>query len=268
MMIVAKRDDLLKTLRTNRAAHAVVVDEARKGYLTSAAEALKAKSEQIRDGKVVALRFTLEVPRDHTSVYDTAIKMLELHLSETVELGAEQVRHLVMFGDQMLLATPTLAISLRQPWAWMVVHGPKRIENRRWHLWRSLPPGQTVFVHAAKYMTIDEYYDARAFAADRGLAIPDRDDTALQFGGIIGKARVVGCLCPGMKPADFPATTRHALQQAPDSLAGNEATRWWMREQHGFVLQDVAPVPFTPLRGLQGFFAVPPDVLAALYEAA
>jgi hypothetical protein len=28
---------------------------------------------------------------------------------------------------------PNRALSLKQPWAWAVIHGPKDIENRRWN---------------------------------------------------------------------------------------------------------------------------------------
>ncbi|MCC7374294.1 MAG: hypothetical protein IT581_06545 [Verrucomicrobiales bacterium] len=49
---------------------------------------------------------------------------------------------------------PTLAISVRQPSAWMIIHAGKDIENRTW---RTKFRGR-VLVHAAKGMTDDELH--------------------------------------------------------------------------------------------------------------
>lgn len=57
------------------------------------------------------------------------------------------------------------ALSIRQPWAWLVVHGPKRIENRSWHLPPSMV-GQRIYIHAAAGMTYDEYFDAVSMARE------------------------------------------------------------------------------------------------------
>jgi hypothetical protein len=35
------------------------------------------------------------------------------------------------------------ALTLRQPWAWLVIHGPKFIENRRWQPWEPGTPGSS-----------------------------------------------------------------------------------------------------------------------------
>jgi hypothetical protein len=37
--------------------------------------------------------------------------------------------------------------------------------------------------------------------------------------------------------------------------------RWHMREQFGFVLEDIRPTPFVPMRGSLGFFDVPEDLV-------
>lgn len=95
MTIVAKRDDVLNTLRKNRETHAEIVKEARTGYVEKARQALSSKLDKLASGKVVALSFTLRVPLDYTKVYDTAIKMLELHQNATIELDATQVRNLM-----------------------------------------------------------------------------------------------------------------------------------------------------------------------------
>lgn len=136
---------------------------------------------------------------------------------------------------------PGLALSLRQPWAWMVVHGGKGIENRRWNTrFRG-----SFLVHAAKGMTNDEYDDALYFArqVDDSLVIPEPKQLAR--GGIIGRARLVDVIPP------HDMATLPALAEACDHP-------WHMPDQYGFVLADVAPLPFRALRGELGFFKVSP----------
>ena len=101
-------------------------------------------------------------------------------------------------------------------------------------------------VHAAKGMTLAEYEDAEDFCRDvwratgsRWSRIPCRE--ALQFGGIIGIATLVGVRPPTREQASF-----------LDTPSG-----WHMPEQYGFELADVRPVEFVPLRGELGFFDVP-----------
>jgi len=50
-------------------------------------------------------------------------------------------------------------ISIRQPWAWLILHAGKDIENRTW---RSLYTGP-VFIHAAKTMTKRDWLQACQF---------------------------------------------------------------------------------------------------------
>ena len=95
MTIVAKKSDVLATLKSNRARHSEIVKEARSGYMDKAQAALSAKLDQLRSGKLAALSFSLRVPADYTKVYDTAIRMLELHQNDTIELDAAQVRNLM-----------------------------------------------------------------------------------------------------------------------------------------------------------------------------
>ena len=61
-----------------------------------AREALRKRLDELESGKLVSLAFKLNPPQDFTTVYDTAIKMLELHTGEDIELTSEQVRTLVM----------------------------------------------------------------------------------------------------------------------------------------------------------------------------
>lgn len=96
MTIEANRKEVLEKLIENRKMHSKIVAEARKGYVEKAKEALLKRLKQIESGKIAGLNFDLYAPQDYTKVYDTAIKMLEMHTEETIELQSEQVRCLVM----------------------------------------------------------------------------------------------------------------------------------------------------------------------------
>ena len=94
--IIANKKDTLDTLRTNLKTHKTIVEEARKGYIQKAREALEKRLVQLEKGQIVNLSFSLNPPQDHTAGYETAIKMLELHQEDTITLSAEQVRPFIM----------------------------------------------------------------------------------------------------------------------------------------------------------------------------
>ncbi len=138
-------------------------------------------------------------------------------------------------------------LSLRQPWLWMVLHG-KHIENRKW------PTGYRgpILLHASKGCTASYYDDAIDWVQDAlGLAtaaqVPPLAE--LQRGGIVGRARIVDVARPG--------------DGAKSSLLSYWGVdmRWHMREQFGFVLADVEPLPFVPYKGALGLFEVPDGVV-------
>lgn len=122
-----------------------------------------------------------------------------------------------------------LALSIKQPWAWMILHVGKDIENRSWPTKVRGP----VLIHASKGMTRDEYDDALAtlsFAHDdpASLNVPAFDE--LERGGIIGEAEIVDCVTRSISP--------------------------WMFGPYGFVLRNPRPLPFQPCKGRLGFFEV------------
>lgn len=125
---------------------------------------------------------------------------------------------------------PRLALSIRQPWAWSILHAGKDIENRKWPTRLRGP----ICIHAAKGMTRDDYEDclATAHTISRthpfpgGLTLPAPD--ALQRGGIVGTADIVDCVADSASP--------------------------WFFGRYGFVLRNVKPLEFIPVRGALGFF--------------
>ncbi|MBK3470501.1 ASCH domain-containing protein [Pseudomonas carnis] len=121
------------------------------------------------------------------------------------------------------------ALSIRQPWAWLIVHGGKDVENRSWHTkFRG-----RFLVHAAKGLTGSELVRALKFCEERGLPMPDVCD--LNRGGIIGSVELV------------------------DSLDTSESP-WYMGDK-AFALRAPIPLPFIPLKGRLNFFEVPDELV-------
>jgi len=125
---------------------------------------------------------------------------------------------------------PRLAISIRQPWAYCILHLGKDIENRDW----STNFRGDVCVHAAKGMTRSEYEDClatvHAVSEERpfpsGRVFPEFD--VLARGGIVGVVNIANCIPSSASP--------------------------WFVGKHGFVLRNARPVEFIPVRGALGFF--------------
>lgn len=124
------------------------------------------------------------------------------------------------------------ALSIRQPWAWLIVHGFKDIENRDWPTnFRG-----RLLVHAGQTMA-RRYYDQTCEELLRmGLlpaSMPAYED--LPRGGFVGWTNVADCVM------------RH---ESP----------WKQSGSYGFVLRDSNPIPFVPFKGRLGFFNVPEGV--------
>lgn len=116
------------------------------------------------------------------------------------------------------------AISIRQPWAWLILNAGKDIENRTW---RTNFRGK-VAIHASKGMARDEYLIARAFAYNTGLriALPEPED--LVRGAIVGTVEIVDCVSDSDSP--------------------------WFTGPHGFVLRNPIKLPHWACKGALGFF--------------
>lgn len=139
------------------------------------------------------------------------------------------------------------ALSLRQPWAWLVVHGGKTIENRKW---QSHYRGRFL-IHAAKGMTKSEYVAVVNWLHERGLddvarALPFPE--ALDRGGIVGAATLIDVVPPCRR------RNVDAKELCAEELCFGHDHRWHMCEQYGFLLRDVRPLLFRPVSGALGFF--------------
>lgn len=113
------------------------------------------------------------------------------------------------------------ALSILQPWAWLIANGHKDIENR---VWRTNFRG-AFLIHAGKRWGREQRDDlAQVRAAFPDIALP----ASFDLGGIIGSARIADCV------EDYPSP--------------------WFNGPFGFVVADAAPLPFQPCRGMLSFF--------------
>lgn len=144
-------------------------------------------------------------------------------------------------GSANLQPFASMVISVRQPWAWLLIRPDiigteararayaegliKDVENRDW----PTPVRGRVLIHASKGMTSAEYEDCCDFVFDEfgGKIIVPRPG-ALQRQGIIGAADLTDCV------------TSHASP--------------WFCGRFGFVTRNSLPLPFFQCMGQRGFF--------------
>jgi hypothetical protein len=111
-----------------------------------------------------------------------------------------------------------LALSVRQPWAGLIVAGHKDIENRTWRTSYRGP----LLIHAAlksAEMTLPEIEEWQG----RHLPLPPCD-----FGGVIGEVELV------------------------DIVTSSSST--WFEGPFGWVLKNPKPMPFRPCKGALSLF--------------
>lgn len=132
-----------------------------------------------------------------------------------------------------------VALSLRQPWAWMIIHGGKDVENRKWV---SSKEGW-VFIHAAATLGLSEYHEAMCFAQPRMDAVTWQKVPAR---GNIGRGGIVGAM--KISPSDR-----------------GIVSKWRMDGQFPIPVLEVRALPFVPCKGMLNYFtpAVASDALTA-----
>ena len=127
-------------------------------------------------------------------------------------------------------------LSVRQPWAWAIIHAGKTVENRCWPTSYRGP----LLIHAGKGCTRAEYeVAAKEITRIAGLAVPPLE--ALARGAIIGRATLWDC---------------HDLDT--DDPWAYEGQGWW------FLKDPRACVPM-PLRGRLGLWDVPDSLVAGAF---
>lgn len=136
-----------------------------------------------------------------------------------------------------VITLPVKALSIRQPWAEMIVRGFKNIENRTWPTsFRGM-----VAIHAGR--KVDEY--AIGLLRRRGYAVADAKDQ--RTGGIVGVAKIVDCVEAGDGDpfADW----------YPDYVGESEYVKSeWFEGPYGFVLEGARAIELIPCPGRLSFF--------------
>ena len=138
---------------------------------------------------------------------------------------------------------PPLALSVRQPWAWAIIHGGKVIENRTSGSIRSgnmtLGP---VAIHAATGLKRDEYLWAEWKMAQSEIALPH--PTRLVRGAIIGMVDVVDIIIESDSP--WFGGRRPGGDANPDNADRPDVC--------GLVLENPRACAPVPARGALGYF--------------
>lgn len=128
-----------------------------------------------------------------------------------------------------------IALSIRQPWAWLIVNGFKTVENRTW-----LTNYRGDFqIHTGKVLLPADYDAALLFIetfVDPALVAQVPDMAELPLGGVVGLAKLVDCVTESPSPW----------------FTGGAANGGGF----GFVLERAMPIPFLPWKGKQGFFNI------------
>lgn len=130
-------------------------------------------------------------------------------------------------------------LTIRQPYAALIVHGPKRVENRT----RRIIYRGPVLIHAASFVPSREVQKAYAdFAEKFGL----NPRPSLEYGGIIGVANVIDCFRPGETP----------------NRRRDDQNEWFyfFRQPNtfGWLLDDVQPTPHLACKGRLGLWRLEP----------
>jgi hypothetical protein len=120
-------------------------------------------------------------------------------------------------------------LTIRQPWAWLIVHGYKDIENRSWE---PRYRGPLLIQASASARRRRDLEDARRLLGRRlSPELPERFET----GGIIGIAQLTKCVA--------------------------RSSSKWFSGEIGWKLTEAKPLRFIPLKGRLGLFDPRPEII-------
>ncbi|MGL4233762.1 MAG: ASCH domain-containing protein [Casimicrobium sp.] len=131
-------------------------------------------------------------------------------------------------------------LTIRQPWAWLIVNGYKPVENRSWPTSLRGP----VLIQASKTMELKNYAREAAYvqtniSQQHGLAIAASASEILDsFGRIIGKVTLTACVQSHESP--------------------------YFVGPYGHVMTTPRRCEPFPLKGKLGYFDVPDDIVSQL----
>ena len=133
-----------------------------------------------------------------------------------------------------MLRRPAYALSVKQPWAALIVAGKKTIEVRKW----ATAIRGRVFIHAAR--------GADSRRAAWAAITEDLRPLAAFRGGLIGAADLTGCV-----------RYRTVAEFAGDAARHANDPAWFEPPcMYGFTFRGGEPVPFVSCKGSVRFFRV------------
>lgn len=133
------------------------------------------------------------------------------------------------------------ALSIRQPWAWLIMKGIKDIETRDWPAPESLI-GETIAIHAGLKLDKQSELIVRKQLEARGIEMPSM--LGMPVGRLLGEAKLFECI-RYKSPSDFYSDMSRHLCIPP----------YFSAVRYGFVLKvtEIYKNP-PPLRGQLKFF--------------
>jgi hypothetical protein len=124
------------------------------------------------------------------------------------------------------------ALSIKQPWAWLIAQGIKDVENRSW---RTNFRGDFL-IHASKSFDysgmnwISSNFPEIKNTIKKIAMLVKNDSKSGFFGGIIGKGRIIDCVDSYQSP--------------------------WFTGPYGFIIVDPMKLPYAACKGKLGFFDI------------
>lgn len=112
------------------------------------------------------------------------------------------------------------ALSIKQPWAWLIVNGYKDVENR---MWATQMKGR-IYVHAGKSFDESGYNRVKFNFPQIKMPTPEE----FEYGGIVGTVEIVECVTNHKSP--------------------------WFEGTFGYVLKNPQKLKFIPCIGKLKFF--------------
>ena len=125
------------------------------------------------------------------------------------------------------------ALSVKQPWAWLILNAGKSVENRSW---KTNYRGR-VYLHVGQQTDKTGFPLQRQYVKDSNIIIPD----TLTTGCIVGEVDIVDCVTQSNSP--------------------------WFEGAYGFVLAN--PIMYetpVPCKGKLGFFEVDREVKEVIWQ--
>ena len=130
------------------------------------------------------------------------------------------------------------ALSIRQPWAWLIARGVKTVENRTW----ATNFRGRFYIHAsAKFDIPAGKYEKFRRELQKGLRDGGIDidlpasPAEFETGGIVGAVDLVDCV----------TECEDEYDQA-----------WHIPGNYAFLLDNAEPLPYRPMKGKLNFFEV------------